>query len=163
MKYKIIIILIFISLVSCVKKVDCLLPKKYELIKRQEIVSFPDKLIVYEINSSYIDYDKIQTYPKCSKVENYHYQKWINLEELDEKEKVHIILVVQEFFERIKKENKCSYDLENVFNNKKSLFFSGIYIKMKSARNRTYNFYERFNILHKDKKKLYQMEYIKNY
>lgn len=163
MKNKVIIILIFISLVSCVNDINCLLPKEYDLVKIQEVVSFPDKLIVYEVSSNRIDYTEIQNYPNCNKAENYQYQKWIGFEELNEKDRSYIVIVIQEFSERIKKENKSFYDLENILNNEKNLSFSGVFIKTKSAGNETYNFYDRFNILDRNKNRLYQIEYIKDY
>lgn len=163
MKNKVVIILICISLASCVNDINCLLPKEYDLVKIQEVVSFPDKLTVYEVSSNRIDYTEIQNYPNCSKAENYHYQKWIGIEELDERDKTHIVLVIQEFSERVKKGGKNFYDLENILNNEKSLSFSGIFIKMKSAGNKTYNSYDRFNILDRNKNRLYQIEYIKDY
>lgn len=163
MKNKVIIILIFISLVSCVNDINCLLPKEYDLVKIQEVVSFPDKLTVYEVSSNRIGYTEIQNYPNCNKVENYQYQKWIGFEELNEKDKNYIVIIIQEFSERIKKENKSFYDLENILNNEKNLSFSGVFIKTKSAGNETYNFYDRFNILDRNKNRLYQIEYIKDY
>ncbi|MDG4945063.1 hypothetical protein NMK71_01425 [Weeksellaceae bacterium KMM 9713] len=163
MKNKVVIILICISLVSCVNDINCLLPKEYDLVKIQEVVSFPDKLTVYEVSSNRIDYTEIQNYPNCSKAENYHYQKWIGIEELDERDKTHITLVIQGFSERVKKEDKNFYDLENILNNEKNLSFSGVFIKTKSAGNKTYNFYDRFNILDRNKNRLYQIEYIKDY
>lgn len=131
------------------------------VVKIQEVVSFPDKLTVYEVSSNRIDYTEIQNYPNCSKAKNYQYQKWIGIEELDERDKTHIVLVIQEFSERVKKEGENFYDLENILNNEKSLSFSGIFIKMKSAGNKTYNSYDRFNILDRNKNRLYQVEYIK--
>jgi len=163
MKNKVIVIFIFISLVSCVNNVNCLLPKEYDLVKIQEIISFPDKLTVYEVNSNRIDYTEIQNYPNCSKAENYQYQKWIGIEELDERDKTHIVLIIQEFSERVKKEDKNLYDLENILNKEENLSFSGVFIKTKSAGNKTYNFYDIFNILDMDENRLYQIEYIKDY
>src|SRR5690606_19420642 len=158
MKNKVIVIFIFISLVSCVNNVNCLLPKEYDLVKIQEIISFPDKLTVYEVNSNRIDYTEIQNYPNCSKAENYQYQKWIGIEELDERDKTHIVLIIQEFSERVKKEDKNLYDLENILNKEENLSFSGVFIKTKSAGNKTYNFYDIFNILYMDENRLYQIE-----
>lgn len=163
MKSKLMFILAFLCLVSCTDKINILLPEEYSLIKIQEFTSFPEKVTVYEITGNYIDYTQIQNYPKYSKVDDNSFHRWINFEELDESDRTHIALVVKEFSERINKENQNFDDLITVFSNTKPIYFSGFFRKTKSAGNRTYNFYDTFNILDASRNRIYRIEYIKDY
>lgn len=163
MKKNLIFTLAFIFLVSCTDKINLLLPNEYNLVKTQEVISFPDKVIVYDITNKHIDSTKIKNYPIYNKIADYNSQKWIDFDNLDEKERIRIRLIIKELTERLIEENIKLDDLMSISNNKSQFYFSGIFQEAKGLGSETYNFYDSFSLLDISKSKLYQIKHIKGY
>jgi len=154
-------ILAFVVWTSCRDKTVFLLPKEYGMSKKQETISFPDKITIYEVVDEHIDYAKIKNYPRYDRVDH-DSQKWINIDRLDEDDRALIKSIIEEISERVGEENEGLNGLVALFDQGSEIYFSGIYRKTKIAGNKTYNFYDIFNILDIAKSRLYHVEYIKD-
>lgn len=159
---RLLLILIISLIISCKDRTSDLLPKKYDINQKQELGCFPIRIIIYDVSTEQFRTTDIIDYPKYVE-DNCKLQKWINFNNLNEADKNYIVEVIKQEIDIENITHNSNIKLGNIFDKSSPIYFSGTYQKAKAIGNHTYNFYNTFNILNINKKKLYRFEYIPGY